>query len=244
MWDRRVAAFSVEVITLAPDLWPVVLGEQSGLVGKAFGGDRPVGLQVRNLRDYGKGAHSAVDDAPFGGGAGMLLCVEPLHRAIEDARARTPGPVILLSPRGQRFDQAMARQLAVGEGMVIVCGRYEGYDERVRAYVDVEMSVGDYVLSAGDPAAWCIVDAVVRLLPGVLGNPSSIREESFGEGSTPLEYPQYTRPAQYDGVAVPEVLRGGDHAAVGRWRRQQAAEISAAARPDLLGEERSREESP
>lgn len=229
-----MAAFAVEVITLVPDLWPVILGDRAGLVGKAFAAGGTAELRVRRLRDYGKGVHEAVDDAPFGGGAGMILCVEPLRRAIEDARARTPGPVILLSPRGQRFDQAMARELGTGPGFTVICGRYEGYDERVRQYVDRSVSIGDFVLSAGDPAAWAMIDAVVRLRPGVLGNPESILEESFAAAAPLLEYPQYTRPVEYDGVSVPEVLRSGDHAAVARWRQERAREITREIRPDLL----------
>ena len=137
-----------------------------------------------------------------------------------------------MDPRGGRFDQATARALAAGPGLTLVCGRYEGVDERVRRYVDGEVSIGDFVLSAGDPAAWCIVDAVVRLLPGVLGNAASLDKESFARGG--LEYPQYTRPAEYDGMPVPEVLRSGDHAAVARWRREQAERLTAEHRPDLL----------
>ncbi len=218
------SSFAVEIITLAPDLWQHVLGAASGLVGRAFGPEGPAELRINNLRDHGKGKHRQVDDSPFGGGAGMVLCVEPLHRAIEEARRRTPGPMILLSPRGERFRQATARSLAAEPGFTLVCGRYEGIDERVRRYVDRQISVGDFVLSAGDPAAWCVVDAVVRLLPGVLGNAASLDEESFAAGR--LEYPQYTRPADYDGAEVPDVLRSGDHAAIESWRRKQAAEIT------------------
>jgi tRNA (guanine37-N1)-methyltransferase len=226
--------FAVEIITLIPDLWSSLVAPDSGLVGKAFLSG-VAELRLRNLRDYGKGVHQQVDDSPFGGGAGMVLMVEPLHRAIADARARTPGPVILLSPRGARFDQPLARQLSLGPGMTLICGRYEGVDERVRRYVDQEVSIGDYVLSAGDPAAWCIVDATVRQLPGVLGNPASLDEESFGQGL--LEYPQYTRPADYDGALVPEVLRSGDHAKVARWRKERAVELTRALRPDLAKNE-------
>jgi len=186
---------------------------------------------VRDLRAYGTGKHQQVDDAPFGGGAGMVLCVEPVHRAIQDARVRTDGPVILLTPRGRVFNQTMARELASGPGMTLVCGRYEGLDERVHRYVDTEVSVGDFVLSAGDPAAWCLIDAVVRQLPGVLGNADSLTEESFSDGG--LEYPQYTRPAEYDGVAVPDVLRSGNHAAVAKWRQQEAFRLTRELRPDL-----------
>jgi tRNA (guanine37-N1)-methyltransferase len=208
-----------------------MLGPTTGLVGRAFEAG-PAELRVRDLRRYGKGPHRQVDDTPFGGGAGMVLGVEPLHRAIADARARTPGPVVLLSPRGRRFTQRDALQLAAGCGLTLVCGRYEGVDERVKAFVDWELSLGDFVLSAGDPAALSVVDAVVRLLPGVLGNPESLREESFEADA--LEYPQYTRPAVYEGVAVPEVLRSGDHAKIAAWRREQALALTRAVRPDLL----------
>jgi tRNA (guanine37-N1)-methyltransferase len=225
--------FRVEVITLVPDLWPSVLGQGAGLVGRAFH-EGAAQLTVRDLRAYGRGRHQQVDDAPFGGGAGMVLCVEPLHRAITDARASTPGPVILLTPRGGRLTQGLVRELAAGPGLVLVCGRYEGLDERVRRYVDHQVSVGDFVLSAGDPAAWCLIDAVTRLRPGVLGNPESLAEESFA--ARHLEYPQYTRPAEYDGVAVPEVLRSGNHAAVAAWRQRQAERITRELRPDLLDE--------
>jgi tRNA (guanine37-N1)-methyltransferase len=220
-----VPGFTVEVITLVPQLWPRMLAADTGLVGRAFAGGQ-VSLHVRDLRDFGKGPHRQVDDSPFGGGAGMVLAVEPLHRAIEAARARTPGPVILLTPRGKRFAQSDAQLLAAGPGMTLICGRYEGMDERVRAYVDVELSLGDFVLSAGDPAAFAMVDATVRLRAGVLGNPASLLEESFAAGN--LEYPQYTRPAIYAGQAVPAVLRGGNHAAVARWRQTQAAAATAA----------------
>lgn len=229
--------FCVELITLVPELWPQLLGEGAGLVGRAFSSG-VCGLSIGRLRDFGKGVHQQVDDAPFGGGAGMVLAVEPLHRAITQARARTPGPVILLSPRGTPFSQAAARELANGPGMTLICGRYEGVDERVRRYIDRDISIGDYVLSAGDPAAFCIVDAVVRQLPGVLGNPASLAEESFAHGL--LEYPQYTRPAEYEGVGIPEVLRSGDHAAVARWRREQAEAITAERRPDLAGRDKDR----
>lgn len=223
--------FCVEIITLVPDTWRAFLGIESGLVGRAFASGVAT-LTLNELRSYGKGVHQAVDDSPFGGGAGMVLAVEPLHRAIQAARQRTPGPVLLLGPRGRPFDQARARELAAGPGMTLICGRYEGVDERVRAYVDGEVSVGDFVLSAGDPAAWCLVDAVARLLPGVLGNPASLSEESFAHGR--LEYPQYTRPVEYDGRVVPDVLRSGNHAAIDRWRREQAERLTAENRPDLL----------
>lgn len=218
--EKAPADFQIEVITLVPQIWPTILGEHAGLVGRACDGRR-VQLRVRHLRDFGAGPHQRVDDAPFGGGAGMVLGVSALHQAIVQARARTPGPVVLLTPRGRRFGQCHARQLAQQPGLILVCGRYEGMDERVRKYVDLEVSLGDFVLSGGDPAAWAIIDATVRLLPGVLGNPESLSEESFV--GTDLEYPQYTRPVEYDGQRVPDVLRSGNHAAIQQWRQAQAS---------------------
>ena len=229
--------FKVEVITLVPDLWPVLLGPAGGLIGRAFAARR-VELSICDLRAFGRGVHRQVDDAPFGGGAGMVLGVEPLHKAIVAAKARTPGPVILLGPRGDRFAQPMAQSLASGPGMILICGRFEGVDERVRRYIDAEVSAGDFVLSAGDPAAWTLIDATTRLLDGVLGNAASLQEESFAQGL--LEYPHYTRPASYDGADAPAVLRCGNHAEVARWRQSQARSITAAARPDLAAEPPSR----
>ncbi|MBN1962581.1 MAG: tRNA (guanosine(37)-N1)-methyltransferase TrmD [Deltaproteobacteria bacterium] len=223
--------FAVEIITLVPSVWQHVLGSKSGLIGRAFN-EGTAELTLNDLRDFGKGIHRQVDDTPFGGGAGMVLAVEPLHKAITVARQRNGGPIYLLDPRGKRFDQKIAHRIAQGPGVVLICGRYEGIDERVRKYVDDELSVGDFVLSAGDPAAWCVIDAVVRLLPGVLGNPASLHEESFSSGI--LEYPQYTRPNEYDGMSVPEVLRSGNHAAIVNWRDEQATKITHKLRPDLI----------
>ena len=223
--------FRVQIITLMPQLWPSLLGPESGLVGKAFAEGRAE-LDIIDLRDFGKGKHRKVDDAPFGGGAGMVLQVEPLHEAIVRAKESSNAPIALLSPRGKRFDQPMARQLVKGAGITLICGRYEGVDERVRDYIDLDLSIGDMVLSAGDPAAWCMVDSMIRLLPGVLGNPASIEEESFSSGL--LEYPHYSRPASYDGKEVPEVLLSGNHQAIEKWRANQEQELTAAHRPDLL----------
>ena len=225
-------SYSVQVITLVPEMWTTLLGPESGLVGKAF--ERGVAdLHLHDLRDWGKGVHRKVDDAPYGGGAGMVLQVEPLHGAIKASRERGRGPVVLLSPRGRPFTQEVAHELAQGEGMTLICGRYEGVDERIREHIDLELSVGDMVLSAGDPAAWCMIDATVRLLPGVLGNPGSLVEESFSSGL--LEYPQYSRPASFEGREVPPVLLSGDHGAIERWRHQEALALTRELRPDLLG---------
>ncbi|MED5463844.1 MAG: tRNA (guanosine(37)-N1)-methyltransferase TrmD [Myxococcota bacterium] len=225
-------SYTVQVITLVPGMWATLLGPESGLVGKAF--ERGVAdLHLHDLRDYGKGVHRKVDDAPYGGGAGMVLQVEPLHDAIKASRALGKGPVVLLSPRGKPFTQEVAQELAQGEGMTLICGRYEGVDERIREHIDLELSVGDMVLSAGDPAAWCMIDAAVRLLPGVLGNPGSLQEESFSSGL--LEYPQYSRPASWEGREVPPVLLSGDHGAIERWRAEESLALTREHRPDLLG---------
>lgn len=223
--------FAVEIITLVPQMWPQWLDASSGLVGRAFARGQ-ARLTVSDLRDFGRGPHRQVDDSPFGGGAGMVLAAPPLHAAIARARGRTPGPVLLLSPRGAPYTQARARALAAGDGLTLVCGRYEGIDERVGAYVDGEVSLGDFVLSAGDPAALALVDSVVRLLPGVLGNPDSLQRESHAGAG--LAHPQYTRPETFEGARVPAALMSGDHAAIARWREAAACAHTAAVRPDLL----------
>lgn len=223
--------FQVHIITLAPKLWGSLLGPESGLVGKAFTNGQAT-LHVHDLRGYGKGVHKQVDDSPFGGGAGMVLAVEPLHRAVQTVRELFDGPIYLLSPRGQVFRQPTARKFAATTGFGLICGRYEGVDERIRDYIDGDISIGDMVLSAGDPAGWCVVDAVVRQLPGVLGNAASLEEESFSKDL--LEYPHYTRPASYEGKDVPPVLRSGNHQAIAKWRHEQAQVLTAENRPDLL----------
>jgi tRNA (guanine37-N1)-methyltransferase len=193
-------------------------------------------LQIRlhNVRDYATDRHRVVDDAPYGGGSGMVMKVEPLAACIEAVRANCPrARVILTTPRGRRFDDAVARELAAEESLIIICGRYEGVDERVRElFVDDEFSIGDFVLTGGELAAMVMVDAVARFVPGVLGSAGSAETDSFGDGL--LEYPQYTRPAEYRGLKVPDVLLSGNHADVERWRRHKAIEKTAQVRPDLL----------
>lgn len=182
-----------------------------------------VSIDTINLRDYGLGARKTVDDTPYGGGDGMLLKPEPLFAAVEAAKQNDPNAaVLLLTPRGTRFKQATARRLASADkGLVIVCGRYEGYDERITAIVDEQISVGDYVLTGGEIPAMIVVDAVVRLLPGVLGGEQSAEIESFSDHHT-VEYPQYTRPEEFRNMKVPEILISGNHQAIADWRRQQA----------------------
>ena len=190
-----------------------------------------VDVPVHDLRDYTTDRHRSVDDTPFGGGPGMVLAAEPIFKAVE---AVDPvRPLFLLGPGGRRFDQGTATKLASGEGFSLLCGRYEGVDERVRDHlVDDELSIGDYVLAGGEAAAFVVVEAVTRLVPGVMGNEASAEDESFGQGL--LEYPHYTRPAEFRGWTVPEVLRSGDHGRVKRWRRAQSLARTVKRRPDLV----------
>ncbi|HYV47695.1 MAG TPA: tRNA (guanosine(37)-N1)-methyltransferase TrmD [Myxococcaceae bacterium] len=225
------APFRARILTLFPEMVTAYAGQS--ILGKAAEKGL-VDLAARNVRDHAAGKHHVTDDAPYGGGAGMVMKVEPLTLAIEAARAELPGArVLLMSPRGPVFTQATARALAGhGPGLVLVCGRYEGVDERVMASVDGELSVGDFVLTGGELAALAVVDAVARLFPGVLGNEASPGSESFEEGL--LEYPQYTRPPSFRGADVPPVLQGGDHARIARWRRWHALALTRDRRPDLF----------
>lgn len=218
----------IDILTLFPELVAGALGHS--IVGRAVTAGH-FQLGVHNIRDHGAGRHRTVDDTPYGGGAGMVLradVVAAAVRAVQTADSR----VILMDPSGARFDQAAARRLSAAPHLILLCGHYEGIDERVReALVDEAISLGDFVLTGGELAAAVVVEATVRLLPGVLGNAESAVEESFSEGL--LEYPQYTRPAEWEARAVPEILRSGDHGKVAAWRRQQSLERTARWRPDL-----------
>ena len=189
-------------------------------------------VALHQIRDYATDRHRQVDDTPYGGGQGMVMKPDPLVAAIEHAAVVDRPRRILLAPQGASFTQARAEALAREPSLLLVCGRYEGVDARVRAFVDDELSIGDYVLSGGELAALVVLDAVVRLVPGVLGNAASPAEESFTTGL--LEYPQYTRPVDFRGALVPDALRAGDHAAVARWRREQSLRATFERRPDLL----------
>ena len=191
-------------------------------------------IRTHNLRDYSLNKHKKVDDYPFGGGVGLVMNVEPISRAIEDIKKQTPkARTILMSPGGKPFNQEKAWELSKEESLILVCGRYEGVDERVRLhFVDEEISIGDYVLSGGEIPAMAVVDTVSRLIPGVLGDEKSIVEESFSDPL--LEYPQYTRPRDFNGYKVPEVLVSGDHKNIQDWQRQQALKKTSSVRPDLL----------
>ena len=230
-----------DIVTIFPGFFASPL--EAGLLGKA--GERGlIEVRTHDLRDWTHDRHRTVDDAPFGGGAGMVMRPEPWFEALDDLLAAGPARVILLAPDGDRFDQRAAARLAREPRLVLCCGRYEGVDERVRTRVDEVLSVGDFVLAGGEPAALVVLDAVARLLPGVMGNAASAADESFANGL--LEYPQYTRPAVYRGLEVPEVLRSGNHGAVASWRRQRSVERTRQVRPDLFeaaeltDEERSR----
>ncbi len=226
-----VGSWVAQIITLFPQAFPGVLGES--LTGKALQ-DGLWRLETYNLRDYGIGKHRNVDDTPAGGGAGMVLRADVLENAITDARRAAKGamPLVYLSPRGRRFDQAMARDWARHDGVTLLCGRFEGVDERVLTHFGIqEVSLGDFVLTGGEIAAQAMIDASVRLLPGVLGNAESAVEESFATGL--LEHPQYTKPAEWQGHAIPEVLLSGNHAKIAEWRKAQAEQITKARRPDL-----------
>ena len=233
----RNPPWTATVLTIFPEMFPGHLG--ASLAGKALERDLWA-LRVLDIRDFARDKHRSVDDAPFGGGAGMVMRPDVVDAALEAAEtpagapagAQGPGPVIYLSPRGRLLTQALVRELAEGPGAILLCGRFEGVDERaLEARGVAEVSLGDYVLSGGEPAALALMDAVVRLLPGVVGNEASPVEESFERGL--LEYPHYTRPAEWRGRKVPEVLTSGHHEKVRRWRRGQAERITAERRPDL-----------
>lgn len=224
--------YPVEILTLFPGMVSGYLGES--ILGKAQEKGR-LRVTVTDVRDFAEGKHRVTDDVPYGGGAGMVMKPEPLVAALEAARARHPGAkALLMSPRGPTFTQARARELAADPaGMILVCGRYEGVDERVMPYLDGELSLGDFILTGGEIAAMAVVDAVARLLPGVLGNVASSVAESFEEGL--LEHPQYTRPPVFRGAEVPAVLQSGNHARIARWRRWKALTLTRERRPDLFG---------
>jgi len=221
-------AFRIDVFTILPEM--VDAAARESLLGRARS-KGVLDVRVHDLREHTTDVHRTVDDAPFGGGAGMVLRPEPIFASVE--AADPPRPLLLLGPAGRRFDQGWARELADGPGLSLLCGRYEGVDDRVRTHLcDGELSVGDYVLGGGEVAAMVVLEAVGRLVPGVMGNAESATDESFADGL--LEYPQFTRPADFRGHVVPDVLRSGDHARVARWRRAASLKRTLAARPDLV----------
>lgn len=210
----------IQVITLFPEMFEGVLN--ASMLWKAQKNEA-VQFELVNLRDFGIGPRKTVDDTPYGGGDGMLLMPEPLFKAVEHAKANDPSAkVLLMTPRGERWRQQLAQEYADAEyGYIFICGRYEGYDERITTLVDAQLSVGDYVLTGGELPAMTIIDSIVRLLPGVLGGEASAEIESFSDGET-LEFPQYTRPEDFCGMKVPEVLLSGNHAEIAKWRAENS----------------------
>ena len=226
------------VLTLFPEIFASPL--KVSILGRAIEGGK-ICVDIINLRDFAKGRHKVVDDKPFGGGKGMLIKPEPVIDAINSIKSTSPGAwVILLSPYGLTFNQEVAKSLSKKNHLLLVCGHYEGIDERVRHFIDEEISLGDFVLTGGEVAALAIIDAVSRLVPNVLGSYSSLEEESFSNGI--LEYPQYTRPREYKGYKVPEVLLSGHHKRIRQWRRKQALLRTLILRPDLLEKARLEKE--
>jgi tRNA (guanine37-N1)-methyltransferase len=232
--QARLGAFRVKVLTLFPDLFPGPLA--ASLTGKALA-DRLWALETLDIRDFARNKHRTVDDTPAGGGPGLVMKPDVVAAAIDDAQADAPGerarwPVIYLSPRGRPLTQARTRELAAGEGLTLLCGRFEGVDQRVLEAREVEeVSIGDFVLTGGEIPAMVLIDAVIRLRPGVLGNEASIEEESFSRGL--LEHPHYTRPQVWEGREIPEILLSGHHAKIAEWRLSRAERLTKERRPDL-----------
>jgi len=228
VWSLTSMKF--DILTLFPGM---LTGPLAGsILGKAI--DKGlIGVAVHNLRDWAEGRHQVTDDTPYGGGDGMVMKVEPVARALTSLREASPGTrVLLMSPQGRVFRQADAERLSSEEALTFVCGRYEGFDERVRGLADEELSLGDFVLTGGEFAAMAMLDAIARLIPGVLGNTGSALTDSHRDGL--LEYPQYTRPAEFEGQRVPEVLLSGNHRLIADWRRRQQLRRTLLRRPDLI----------
>ncbi len=222
----------IDVVTLFPRMFEGVVSESILKIAREKG---LVEINLVDLRDFTTDKHKKVDAPPFGGGPGMVIMADPVFRAVEHLRAAgaEKSTLVLLSPSGSTLTQATARKLAAGPGLILLCGHYEGFDERViEGLKPIEISIGDYVLTGGEVPAMAVLDSVVRLLPGVLGSPESLDDESFADGE--LKYPHYTRPREYRGMKVPEVLLSGDHAEIEKWRRAQSQERTKARRPDLL----------
>ncbi|MCE7897621.1 MAG: tRNA (guanosine(37)-N1)-methyltransferase TrmD [bacterium] len=222
----------IDIITLFPEFFDGL--KKHSIVGRAIDNEK-VELHTHNLREWAVDSYGTVDDHPYGGGPGMVLKVDVMHAAIKAVKEKVKdfdGKVILLTPQGKVYKQKKALELAKEKNIILICGHYEGFDERIREYVDLEISVGDYVLTGGEIPAMILVDSVSRLLPGVLGDDASSHDESHSEGL--LEYPQYTRPAKYDNKGVPEILLSGDHPKIDAWRKEQAIIKTQKRRPDLL----------
>ncbi len=220
----------IAIITLFPEMFEPILNTSMLLKAQKH---QLVEFYVVNLRDFGIGKRKTVDDTPYGGGAGMILKPEPIFTAVDFAGKKMLQPkVLLMSPRGKPFNQLLAKELSTVKEIIILCGHYEGFDERIMSIVDAEISMGDFVLTGGEIPAMAVVDGVVRLIPGVLGDDQSNKDESFSQGL--LEYPQYTRPEEFRGMEVPEILKSGNHAEISKWRRGQAIKKTQINRPDLI----------
>ncbi len=220
----------IHIITLFPDMFKPVIG--MSMLAKAQD-ERLVEFNLVNLRDYGIGPRKTVDDTPYGGGAGMVLKPEPIFAAVLDIHKKEPeAKVLLMTPRGKQYNQIVAKKLSQANSLIIICGHYEGFDERISSIVDQEVSMGDFVLTGGEIPAMAVVDSVVRLIPGVLGDDQSNKDESFSAGL--LEYPQYTRPDDFEGQIVPEVLKNGNHSEIAKWRKSEALKKTQTNRPDLI----------
>jgi len=220
-----------EIVTLFPELFDVL---HTGLLGKAQEAGT-IDMEAITPREFTHDRHRTVDDAPYGGGSGMVLMPGPIAKTLDhldEVRGGTPTHRVLLTPQGARFSQAHARRFSELDSLTLVCGRYEGFDERIRGLVDEEVSLGDFVLLGGEAAALAVIEATARLLPGVLGNDESAADESHADGL--LEYPQYTRPEEFRGEKVPDILRSGNHGAIARWRRKESLRRTLERRPDLL----------
>jgi tRNA (guanine37-N1)-methyltransferase len=224
----------IDIITLFPEFFDEFVAHS--IVGRAIKSGK-LEIVTHNLRDYSDDKYKSVDDRPYGGGPGMVLRFDVLLKALKEVKAKSKTPnnkskTILLTPQGQVYKQKMALELSQQKNLILICGHYEGLDERIRDYVDMEISIGDYVLTGGEIPAMIVTDSIARLLPGVLGNDASSHDESHSEGL--LEYPQYTRPEVYDGKTVPTILQGGNHQEIEKWRREQAKERTKIRRPDLI----------
>ncbi len=223
-------SMKIDIITLFPDMFKGPF--DMSMLWKAQE-RKLVEIQIHDLREHGLGPRRTVDDTPYGGGDGMLLKPEPVVAAIEACKQNNPkAKVIITSPQGTKFEQATAQKLSLEDGLIMVAGHYEGFDERILDYADLEFSIGDYVLTGGELPAMVMVDSIVRLIPGVLGGEASAHDESFSDGM--LEYPQYTRPVEFRGQVVPEVLQNGNHGEIAQWRAEAARAKTAKTRPDLL----------
>ena len=223
-----------DILTLFPEMFPGYTGQS--ILNKSI--ERGlVEVHVHNMRDWAKGRHHKIDDSPYGGGPGMILMVEPVVNCVRDVQAMgdQPGTVIVTTPQGQRLNQPMVEELALNQRMILLCGRYEGFDQRVIDILQpLEISIGDYILNGGEVASMVLVDSLVRMVPGVLGDERSSWDDSFSRGNRMLEYPQYTRPRDFEGHSVPEVLLGGNHGEVERWRNAKSLENTKNKRSDLL----------